>query len=36
MKFNSKVPGLSSDIVQAELDLTYKVECFFFFLFVFF
>lgn len=24
MKFNSKVPGLSSDIVQAELDLTYK------------
>jgi len=24
MKFNAKVPGLSSDIVQAELDLTYK------------
>lgn len=24
MKFNAKVPGLSADIVQAELDLTYK------------
>jgi len=24
MKFNSKVPGLSADIVQTELDLTYK------------
>lgn len=24
MKLNSKVPGLSADIVQAELDLTYK------------
>jgi len=24
MKFNTKVPGLSSDLVQTELDLTYK------------